>query len=184
MPREVDRAVSHSGMISFVLGLLLPQPHRRTGSPRCAIPDLPITPILPEICAKLESDPNLVLQAPPGAGKTTTVPLALLDAATWLDDQTILVLEPRRVAARAAASRMAALLGERVGERVGYRVRHESAVSKNTRVLVVTEGVLTRRLLRDPALRGVGAIVFDEFHERSVDADLCLALARRLQTTR
>ena len=171
-------------MISFVLGLLLPQPHRRTGSPRCAIPDLPITPILPEICAKLESDPNLVLQAPPGAGKTTTVPLALLDAATWLDDQTILVLEPRRVAARAAASRMAALLGERLGARVGYRVRHESAVSKNTRVLVVTEGVLTRRLLRDPALRGVGAIVFDEFHERSVDADLCLALARRLQTTR
>ena len=93
-------------MISLVLGLLLPPPHRRTAAPRCAIPDLPITPILPEICAKLESDPNLVLQAPPGAGKTTTVPLALLDAATWLDDQTILVLEPRRVAARAAASRM------------------------------------------------------------------------------
>ena len=79
---------------------------------------------------------------------------------------------------------MASILGERLGERVGYRVRHESAVSKNTRVLVVTEGVLTRRLLRDPALRGVGTIVFDEFHERSVDADLCLALARRLQTTR
>jgi ATP-dependent helicase HrpB len=116
-----------------------------------------------------------VLQAPPGAGKTTVVPLALVDE-SWLRGQRILMLEPRRVAARAAAHRMAALLGEPVGERVGYRTRTDSRVSARTRIEVVTEGILTRRFQRDPTLDGVGLVIFDEFHERSLVADLGLAL--------
>ena len=145
---------------------------------------LPISPLLPEIVGALEKEdePNLVLQAPPGAGKTSSVPLSLLEA-PWreADGGTILVLEPRRVAARSAAQRMASLLGERVGERVGYSFRGERAVSRHTRVLCVTEGVLVRRLQNDPELRGVAAVCFDEFHERSVDGDLCLALCREIQ---
>lgn len=116
-----------------------------------------------------------VLQAPPGAGKTTVVPLALLDA-SWLGGQRIVMLEPRRVAARAAAHRMAALRGEPVGETVGYRTRTDTRVSARTRIEVVTEGVLTRRFQRDPTLDGVGLVIFDEFHERSLVADLGLAL--------
>jgi ATP-dependent helicase HrpB len=116
-----------------------------------------------------------VLQAPPGAGKTTVVPLALL-AAPWLKGQAIVMLEPRRLATRAAARRMAQTLGEQVGETVGYRVRGETRVGRATRIEVVTEGVLTRRLQRDSALEGVGLVIFDEFHERSLDADLALAL--------
>lgn len=124
---------------------------------------------------------NAVLIAPPGAGKTTVVPLALL-AAPWRDPTArILVLEPRRVAARAAARRMAALLGEKVGATVGVRTRLDAAVSSATRIEVVTEGLLVRRLQSDPGLAGVAAVVFDEVHERSLDADLALALTRDLQ---
>ena len=123
---------------------------------------------------------NAVLQAPPGAGKTTVVPLALLGE-PWLGDSKIVMLEPRRLAARAAAHRMAQLLGERVGESVGYRVRRDTRVGPRTRIEVVTEGVLTRMLNDDPTLDGVGVVIFDEFHERSVHADLGLALARHSQ---
>ena len=136
---------------------------------------LPIEPTLPEIRAALRDAAALVLQAPPGAGKTTRVPLALLDE-PWLAGRSILLLEPRRLAARAAAARMASLLGEPVGQTVGYRIRFESQVSRQTRIEVLTEGILTRRLQRDPALDGVGLVIFDEFHERSLHADLALAL--------
>ena len=122
-----------------------------------------------------------VLVAPPGAGKTTRVPLALLDA-PWLNNKKIIVLEPRRIAARASAERMAHTLGERVGETVGYRVRFGSKVSRATRIEVVTEGIFSRQILDDPELSGVAAVLFDEFHERSLDADLGLALARDAQT--
>ena len=116
-----------------------------------------------------------MLQAPPGAGKTTRVPLALLDE-PWLAGRRIVMLEPRRLAARAAARRMADLLGEPVGDTVGYRVRTRPPSDPATRIEVVTEGVLTRMLQRDPALEGVGPVIFDEFHERSLHADLGLAL--------
>ena len=122
----------------------------------------------------------MVLQAPPGAGKTTRVPLALLDA-PWLDGQRIILLEPRRLAARAAARRMAASLGEVVGMRVGFRVRGETKVSARTRIEVVTEGVLTRLVQHDQSLDGIGLVIFDEFHERSMHADLGLALALQSQ---
>jgi ATP-dependent helicase HrpB len=141
---------------------------------------LPIEGVLPAIRASLASRRALVLQAPPGAGKTTLVPTALLDE-PWLGDRSIVMLEPRRLATRAAAHRMADLRGERVGETVGYRIRGDSRVGPNTRVEVVTEGILTRRLQRDPTLEGIGAVIFDEFHERSVDSDLGLALTLRTQ---
>jgi len=137
---------------------------------------LPIDDALPELLAALAGGPFAVLVAPPGAGKTTRVPLALLDA-PWRGDGRIIMLEPRRLAARAAARRMAQSLGEDVGARVGYRVRLASRVSKATRIEVVTEGVFTRMLLDDPELRGTAAVIFDEFHERSLDGDLGLALA-------
>ena len=122
-----------------------------------------------------------VLVAPPGAGKTTRVPLALLDA-PWLKGKKIIMLEPRRIAARASAERMARTLGERAGETVGYRVRFGSKISRATRIEVVTEGIFSRQILDDPELSGVAAVLFDEFHERSLDADLGLALARDAQT--
>mgnify|MGYP003630088519 FL=1 len=145
-----------------------------------AFPVLPIDSVLPDVCSALERGTNAVLQAPPGAGKTTKVPLALLDA-KWRGDQKIIMLEPRRLAARAAARRMAHLLGENVGERVGYRVRFDSKVSAKTKIEVVTEGILVRMIQDDPELSGVGALIFDEFHERSLDADLGLALALETQ---
>jgi ATP-dependent helicase HrpB len=136
---------------------------------------LPIEPILPLVADTLRSGSGAVLVAPPGAGKTTRVPLALLEA-EWLRGRRILMLEPRRLAARAAARFMAASLGEPVGETVGYRVRLESRVGPRTRIEVITEGVLTRLIQVDPALEGVGLVIFDEFHERSLHADLGLAL--------
>lgn len=135
---------------------------------------LPIDDVMPDVLAALRSAGRLVLQAPPGAGKTTRVPLAMLEAG--LTQGRILMLEPRRLAARAAAERMAQTLGEDVGATVGYRVRGASAVSKATRIEVVTEGILTRMIQDNPELPGVGAVIFDEFHERSLNADLGLAL--------
>ncbi|MDF0731456.1 ATP-dependent helicase HrpB [Pseudomonas entomophila] len=137
---------------------------------------LPIDAVLPALRHALRERDEAVLEAPPGAGKTTRVPLALLDE-PWLAGQTILMLEPRRLAARAAAERLASELGEKVGETVGYRIRLDSKVGPHTRIEVVTEGILTRRLQADPALEGVGLVIFDEFHERSLDADLALALS-------
>ncbi len=136
---------------------------------------LPIDEALPALRAALAERHEAVLEAPPGAGKTTRVPLALL-AEPWLAGQRILMLEPRRLAARAAAERLASELGEQVGETVGYRIRLDSKVGPDTRIEVVTEGILARRLQDDPALEGVGLVIFDEFHERSLDADLALAL--------
>jgi ATP-dependent helicase HrpB len=137
--------------------------------------------VLPELARTLAGNNAAVLVAPPGAGKTTRVPLALLDQ-PWRGDGKIIVLEPRRIAARASAERMAQTLGERVGETVGYRVRFGSKVSRATRIEVVTEGIFTRQILEDPELTGIAAVLFDEFHERSLDADLGLALARDAQT--
>ena len=139
------------------------------------MPDLPVSECLPQLLAVLGARPNAVLVAPPGAGKTTCVPLALLDAAP-MDRGRILMLEPRRLAARAAANRMASLIGEPVGQTVGFRTRLESAVSSTTRIEVVTTGLLVRRLLGDPGLDGVSAVILDEIHERSLEADLALAL--------
>ena len=140
---------------------------------------LPIDAALPELTAALRANNAAVLVAPPGAGKTTRVPLVLLDE-PWAGGK-ILLLEPRRLAARAAAARMAKTLGEEVGETVGLRVRFGSKVSRKTRIEVITEGVFTRLILGDPSLQGVAAVLFDEFHERSLDADLGLALARDAQ---
>ena len=175
-----------------------PSRHRRVGGARVVIArceggaaraidprldavvdSLPIREVLYRCIDALEEGTGLVLQAPPGAGKTTALPLAMiLSNPAWLPtDGKVIVLEPRRLAARAAATRMASILNEPVGKTVGYSVRFESKVSASTRVEVVTEGVLVRRLQRDPSLEGVAAIVFDEFHERSLDADVALALA-------
>jgi ATP-dependent helicase HrpB len=136
---------------------------------------LPVAEALPRVDAALAEPGTAVLEAPPGAGKTTLVPLALLGAA-WLKQRRIVMLEPRRLAARAAARRMATMLGERVGETVGYRTRLDTKVGPNTRLEVVTEGILVRALQADAALEGIGLVVFDEFHERSLDGDLGLAL--------
>jgi ATP-dependent helicase HrpB len=149
--------------------------------PRSFDTPLPIDAVLDELTAALAADNAAVLVAPPGAGKTTRVPLALLDA-PWIGNKKIIVLEPRRIAARASAERMAKTLGERVGDTVGYRVRFGSKVSRLTRIEVVTEGIFSRQILDDPELTGVAAVLFDEFHERSLDADLGLALARDAQT--
>ena len=142
---------------------------------------LPIHAVLDPLKAVLAQGNVAVLAAPPGAGKTTVVPLALLDQ-SWLGEQRLLVLEPRRLAARAAADRMASSLGEQAGGTVGYRTRLQSRIGPKTRIEVITEGVFTRMILDDPALDGVGAVLFDEFHERSLDADLGLALAREAQS--
>jgi ATP-dependent helicase HrpB len=149
--------------------------------------DFPIDDLLPAILASLAQHPRLVLEAPPGAGKTTRVPPALLDA-NWLQGRAIVMLEPRRIAARAAAGFMAAQRGEDVGQTIGYRIRGDSRVSARTRITVVTEGILTRMLQDDPTLGegradAVGALLFDEFHERHLSADLGLALALDVQAS-
>ncbi|MFZ0603038.1 MAG: DEAD/DEAH box helicase, partial [Roseiarcus sp.] len=137
---------------------------------------LPIDEALPALRSALAERSGAVLVAPPGAGKTTRVPLELLDE-PWAKSKRLILVEPRRLAARAAAARMAATLSEKVGETIGLRVRLTSLVSKRTRIEVITEGVFTRQILDDPALEGVAAVLFDEFHERSLDADLGLAFA-------
>ena len=142
---------------------------------RPELPQLPVLDALPALRAALRDTGCAVLAAPPGSGKTTLIPLALLDE-PWLAGKKILMLEPRRVAARAAAARMAGLLGEKVGDTLGYQIRFERKVSNATRIEVITEGLLTRRLQADPELPGVGLVIFDEFHERSLEADLALAL--------
>lgn len=148
------------------------------------MPDsLPIDPLLPELVAHLKRENCLVLEAPPGAGKTTRVPPAIYQAA-FLEKDNILVLEPRRLAARLAARRVAEEMQERLGETVGYQVRFDEVSSARTRIRFITEGVLTRRLLSDPELGNVGAVLLDEFHERHLQADIALALLRRLQQTR
>jgi ATP-dependent helicase HrpB len=146
------------------------------------LPTLPITEALPSLLQALAAHPNAVLQAPPGAGKSTIVPLALLPR-SFIGAGKILMLEPRRLAARAVATRMAQLSGETVGERVGYRTRLDSKVSRHTRIEVITEGILTRLLQEDPELTGVACVIFDEFHERGLNADLGLALALESQET-
>ena len=147
---------------------------------RPVLPPLPVTEVLPALLEALSTGNCAVLVAPPGAGKTTLVPIALMDE-PWRSDGTILLLEPRRLAARAAARRMASLLGEEVGGAVGYAMRMENRTSASTRILVVTEGVLARMILDDPDLPGIAAILFDEFHERSLDGDFGLALALDVQ---
>jgi ATP-dependent helicase HrpB len=147
---------------------------------KVALPELPVTAILAELASALGRGNKAVLVAPQGAGKTTLVPLSLLDPA-WREDGIIVLLEPRRLAARAAARRMASLLGEEPGGVVGYAMRMEKRVSERTRIMVVTEGVLARMILDDPELPGVKAVIFDEFHERSLDGDFGLALALDVQ---
>jgi ATP-dependent helicase HrpB len=148
----------------------------KSGALSGSVPPLPIDDALPALRPALSAHTSAVLVAPPGAGKTTRAPLALLDE-PWSEGRRLMLLEPRRLAARAAAARMAATLGEKVGETIGLRIRTQSLVSKRTRIEVVTEGVFTRMILEDPALEGVAGVLFDEFHERSLDADLGLALA-------
>ncbi|MDT8069884.1 MAG: ATP-dependent helicase HrpB [Terriglobia bacterium] len=143
-------------------------------------PPLPIDEIIPEVLASLARNPNLVIEAAPGAGKTTRVPPALLGAVAG----EVIVLEPRRIAARLAARRVASELGEKLGETVGYQVRFEGLAGPQTRLRFVTEGILTRRLLSDPSLNGVSVVVLDEFHERHLETDLALALLSRLQRSR
>ncbi len=149
--------------------------------PRSFDTPLPIDAVLDDLARTLAAHNAAVLVAPPGAGKTTRVPLALLDE-PWAKGKKIIVLEPRRIAARASADRMARTLGERAGDTVGYRVRFGSKISRATRIEVVTEGIFSRQILNDPELSGVAAVLFDEFHERSLEADLGLALARDAQT--
>ena len=141
---------------------------------------LPVHQVLPDIKHQLSLHNRLILQAPPGAGKTTLVPLALLQE-PWLANKQIIMLQPRRLAARSSASRMAYLLGEKVGETIGYQIRQDKCSSKKTRILVVTEGILTRKLQSDPELEGVALVIFDEFHERNINAELSLAFCLQSQ---
>ncbi len=142
--------------------------------------DLPVTEIIPAVCENLAIHNTLIVNAPPGAGKSTLLPLALIDE-QWLNGKKIVMLEPRRLAAKTIANRMASLLDEEIGQSVGYRIRFENRVSSQTRIEVVTEGILTRMLHHDNALEDVGLVIFDEFHERSLHADLALALCREAQ---
>ncbi|HZF18000.1 MAG TPA: ATP-dependent helicase HrpB [Steroidobacteraceae bacterium] len=146
-----------------------------------SLPELPVAEAMPRLLQALAAHRNAVLEAPPGAGKSTGIPLFLL-AAPWLAGRKIVMLEPRRLAARAVATRMASILGERAGETVGYRTRLENQVSRATRIEVITEGILTRRLQQDPTLEGIGLVIFDEIHERNLQADLALALCLDAQS--
>jgi len=142
---------------------------------------LPIHNVLPDLLTALSTNPQCILQAPPGAGKTTAVPIALLDV-DWLQGRKILMLEPRRLAARSSAARMADLLGEQLGQSVGYQVKGDRCTSAQTKILVVTEGILTRKLQSDPELDDIAIVIFDEFHERSLHADLSLAFCLQSQS--
>ncbi len=142
--------------------------------------DLPVTEIILDVKNHLNHQNTLIVSAPPGAGKSTLLPLALLDE-FWLKGKKILMLEPRRLAAKTIAARMASLLGEKVGQTIGYRIRFETRVSEQTRIEVLTEGILTRMLHSDNSLEGVALVIFDEFHERSIFADVALALTRETQ---
>ena len=140
---------------------------------------LPVASIAERVNSELDTHPRLIVTAPPGAGKSTLLPLTILSS---LPDGKILMLEPRRIAARQVAERMAKMIGERVGETIGYRVRFETKVSASTRVEVLTEGILTRMLIDDPTLDGVSVVIFDEYHERSLVSDTALALTRETQS--
>ena len=142
--------------------------------------DLPVKEVIPEVKAKLEEDNTLIIKAPTGAGKSTLLPIALLEEA-WLEGKKIILLEPRRIAAKTIATRMAELLGEQVGETVGYRIRFDNKISAKTRLEVVTEGILTRMIHDDNELTAIGMVIFDEFHERSIHADVAMALSRETQ---
>ena len=142
--------------------------------------NLPIKDIINDVREKLSLDNTLIVNAPAGAGKSTILPLALLEQPTF-EGKKILMLEPRRLAARTIAGRMSDLLGEEVGNTIGYRIRFENRVSKDTKVEVLTEGILTRMIQQDNTLEGVAMVIFDEFHERSMHADLALALCREAQ---
>ncbi|HNC31197.1 MAG TPA: helicase-related protein, partial [Cyclobacteriaceae bacterium] len=141
----------------------------------------PVLDIIPALKEKLSNQTTVILQAPPGAGKSTILPLELLHE-PWLHDKKIIMLEPRRLAARSVAMRMASLLDEEAGQTIGYRVRFENKISAKTRIEVVTEGILTRMIQSDNALEGVAMVIFDEFHERSLQADLALALTVQVQS--
>ena len=181
MPRAGGASSKHRHSVVFHAVRLLDHPLSWVlTTMRTFDSSLPIDDVLPRLTAALGARNAAVLVAPPGAGKTTRVPLVLLDE-PWAKDKKILVLEPRRLAAHAAAARMASTLGEQVGDTIGLRVRFGSKVSKRTRIEVITEGVFTRLVLDDPSLDGIAAVLFDEFHERSLDADLGLALARDVQ---
>lgn len=143
--------------------------------------DLPIVSVIPEVIHRLEEENTLILHAPPGAGKSTLLPLALLES-TFLKGKKILMLEPRRLASKSIAGRMAELLQEQMGETVGFRIRFENQISNATRIEVLTEGVLTRKMIQDNALEEVGLVIFDEFHERNIHAELAMALCREIQT--
>ena len=142
--------------------------------------DLPVKEVIPEVKAKLEEDNTLIIKAPTGAGKSTLLPIALLEE-DWLEGKKIILLEPRRIAAKTIATRMAELLGEQVGETVGYRIRFDNKISAKTRLEVVTEGILTRMIHDDNELTAIGMVIFDEFHERSIHADVAMALSRETQ---
>ncbi len=144
---------------------------------------LPIDELIPSIVASLEWRPNAVVVAPPGAGKTTRIPPALLDAQFLKQNESVVLLQPRRVAARAAAARIAEERGWKLGDAVGYQIRFENRTTPRTRVRVITEGILTRRILADPYLEGIGCVILDEFHERSIHTDLALAMLREIQSS-
>jgi len=143
--------------------------------------DLPIVEVIQQIKDKLNNNNTLIVNAPPGAGKSTILPLALINE-PWLKGKRILMLEPRRLAAKTIAARMSELIGDKLGNKVGYRVRFENVTNKNTIIEVITEGILTRMLQSDNALEDVGLVIFDEFHERSIHADVALAFCRESQS--
>jgi ATP-dependent helicase HrpB len=141
---------------------------------------LPVTEIIPQVKQHLAKQNTLIVNAPPGAGKSTLLPLVLIDE-PWLEGKKILMLEPRRLAAKTIANRMSDLWGDKVGETIGYRIRFENRITETTRIEVVTEGILTRMIHSDNALEGIGLVIFDEFHERSIHADVAMALCREAQ---